>query len=117
MVGCGRCEDWFHGECVGLNLAQAQQMEVDDKEYICAKCCAEEEKMDVTETDVSSENQKANLYQDPKALEEDKTMMTECPSLPQEKSKPSDDTMKNKEHKVKISKKVSMTIWCLSSLV
>lgn len=44
MVGCGRCEDWFHGECVGLNLAQAQQMEVDDKEYICAKCCAEEEK-------------------------------------------------------------------------
>lgn len=107
MVGCGRCEDWFHGECVGLNLAQAQQMEVDDKEYICAKCCAEEEKMDVTEADVSSENQKANLYQDPKALEEDKTMMTECPSLPQEKSKPNDDTMKNKEHKVKISKKIS----------
>ncbi|XP_056421783.1 PHD finger protein 3 isoform X2 [Hyla sarda] len=106
MVGCGRCDDWFHGECVGLTLAQAQQMEVDDKEYICAKCCAEEEKMDITETDLSSDNQKTSLHQDVKSLENDKTMITESHSLPQEKSKPSDDTMKNKEHKVKISKKI-----------
>ncbi|XP_073425500.1 PHD finger protein 3 [Dendrobates tinctorius] len=106
MVGCGRCDDWFHGECVGLSLAQAQQMEVDDKEYICAKCCAEEEKMDI-ETDVSSDNQKSDLPQDLKMLENDKTMITECHSLPPEKYKPSEDTLKNKEHKVKISKKIS----------
>ncbi|MGH0160716.1 UNVERIFIED_CONTAM: hypothetical protein FKN15_062297 [Acipenser sinensis] len=44
MVGCGRCDDWFHGDCVGLGLAQAQQMEQEDQEYVCLKCCAEEDK-------------------------------------------------------------------------
>ncbi|XP_072354494.1 uncharacterized protein phf3 isoform X2 [Scyliorhinus torazame] len=44
MVGCGRCDDWFHGECVGLTLSQAQQLEKEDKEYICLKCCAMEDK-------------------------------------------------------------------------
>ncbi|XP_067840146.1 PHD finger protein 3 isoform X2 [Heptranchias perlo] len=44
MVGCGRCDDWFHGECVGLTLAQAQQLEKEDKEYVCLKCCAVEDK-------------------------------------------------------------------------
>ncbi|KAM3930383.1 PHD finger protein 3 [Leptodactylus fuscus] len=106
MVGCGRCDDWFHGECVGLNLAQAQQMEMDDKEYICAKCCAEEEKMDITETNISNDNHKSDLQQDIKSSESNKTIMTECHSLPQEKTKPVDDSMKNKDHKVKISKKI-----------
>ncbi|KAJ8264699.1 hypothetical protein GJAV_G00152730 [Gymnothorax javanicus] len=41
MVGCGRCDDWFHGECVGLDLAKAQRMEAEDQEYVCLKCCAE----------------------------------------------------------------------------
>lgn len=43
-MGCGRCDDWFHGECVGLDLAKAQQMEKEDQEYVCLKCCAEEDK-------------------------------------------------------------------------
>uniref|UniRef100_A0AAY5EJJ7 PHD finger protein 3 n=1 Tax=Electrophorus electricus TaxID=8005 RepID=A0AAY5EJJ7_ELEEL len=42
MVGCGRCDDWFHGDCVGLDLAKVQQMEKDDQEYVCLKCCANE---------------------------------------------------------------------------
>ncbi|XP_064180518.1 PHD finger protein 3-like [Anguilla rostrata] len=44
MVGCGRCDDWFHGECVGLDLAKAQKMEQEDQEYVCLKCCAEEDR-------------------------------------------------------------------------
>ncbi|KAJ8416025.1 hypothetical protein AAFF_G00380470 [Aldrovandia affinis] len=44
MVGCGRCDDWFHGECVRLDLAKAQQMEQEDQEYVCLKCCAEEDR-------------------------------------------------------------------------
>lgn len=42
MVGCGRCDDWFHGDCVGLDLAKVQQMEKEDQEYVCLKCCADE---------------------------------------------------------------------------
>ncbi|KAG7276959.1 hypothetical protein CRUP_016449 [Coryphaenoides rupestris] len=42
MVGCGRCEDWFHGDCVGLDLAKVQEMEEEDQMYVCLKCCADE---------------------------------------------------------------------------
>ena len=42
MVGCGRCDDWFHGDCVGLDLAKVQEMEEEDQMYVCLKCCAEE---------------------------------------------------------------------------
>ncbi len=42
-MGCGHCDDWFHGDCVGLDLAKVQQMEKEDQEYVCLKCCAEED--------------------------------------------------------------------------
>lgn len=44
MVGCGRCDDWFHGDCVGLDLAKVQQMEKHDQDYVCLKCCAHDDK-------------------------------------------------------------------------
>ncbi|XP_021170351.2 PHD finger protein 3 isoform X1 [Fundulus heteroclitus] len=44
MVGCGRCEDWFHGDCVGLDLAKVREMEEEDQMYVCLKCCEEESK-------------------------------------------------------------------------
>ncbi|KAA0718215.1 PHD finger protein 3 [Triplophysa tibetana] len=43
MVGCGRCNDWFHWDCVGLDPTKVQQMEKEDQEYVCLKCCAEED--------------------------------------------------------------------------
>lgn len=42
MVGCGRCEDWFHGDCVGLDLTKVREMEEEDQMYVCLKCCEEE---------------------------------------------------------------------------
>lgn len=44
MVGCGRCEDWFHGDCVGLDLAKVREMEEENQMYVCLKCCEEESK-------------------------------------------------------------------------
>ncbi|KAK5602372.1 hypothetical protein CRENBAI_012929 [Crenichthys baileyi] len=44
MVGCGRCDDWFHGDCVGLDLAKVREMEEEDQMYVCIKCCEEESK-------------------------------------------------------------------------
>lgn len=43
MVGCGRCDDWFHGDCVGLDLDKVQQMEQEDQEYVCLRCCDDED--------------------------------------------------------------------------
>ncbi|XP_061692893.1 PHD finger protein 3 isoform X2 [Syngnathoides biaculeatus] len=44
MVGCGRCDDWFHGDCVGLDLLKVREMEEEDQMYVCLKCCEEESK-------------------------------------------------------------------------
>ncbi|XP_069462293.1 PHD finger protein 3 isoform X2 [Ambystoma mexicanum] len=44
MVGCWGCDDWFHSDCVGMSLSQAQQMRDDGKEYICLKCSVDENK-------------------------------------------------------------------------
>ncbi|CAH7224021.1 PHD finger protein 3 isoform X2 [Phodopus roborovskii] len=104
MVGCGRCDDWFHGDCVGLSLSQAQQMGEEDKEYVCVRCCAEEDK----KTDISD----TDILEDPTTVEahsEEKTM--ECEKLgsskhmvANDKNKYVDDTAK---HKVKILKRES----------
>ncbi|CAK6951633.1 PHD finger protein 3 [Scomber scombrus] len=42
MVGCGRCDDWFHGDCVGLDLTKVSEMEEEDQMYVCLKCCEDE---------------------------------------------------------------------------
>lgn len=66
MVGCGRCDDWFHGDCVGLDLAKVQQMEKEDQEYVCLKCCAEEDgKTGAQSTEQSDEKLSTKQKQKP----------------------------------------------------
>ncbi|XP_052468615.1 PHD finger protein 3-like [Carassius gibelio] len=66
MVGCGRCEDWFHGDCVGLDLSKVQQMEKEDQEYVCLKCCAEDNgKVDAQAKGQSDEKSSAKQKQRP----------------------------------------------------
>ncbi|XP_069159094.1 PHD finger protein 3 isoform X1 [Procambarus clarkii] len=38
MICCDKCEDWFHGSCVGVTKAIGQQMEEDGQEWVCPKC-------------------------------------------------------------------------------
>ncbi|XP_068211222.1 death-inducer obliterator 1-like isoform X2 [Palaemon carinicauda] len=38
MICCDRCEDWFHGTCVGISKAMGQQMEDERQEWVCPKC-------------------------------------------------------------------------------
>ncbi|XP_054268596.1 CXXC-type zinc finger protein 1-like [Macrosteles quadrilineatus] len=35
MIGCEKCDGWFHGECIGLDEADAQQI----KKWYCFDCC------------------------------------------------------------------------------
>uniref|UniRef100_A0A8C5T3S2 PHD finger protein 3 n=1 Tax=Malurus cyaneus samueli TaxID=2593467 RepID=A0A8C5T3S2_9PASS len=108
MVGCGRCDDWFHGDCVGLSLSQAQQMGEEDKEYVCVKCCAEEDKkmecfdQNVSDTQVKPENKEE------KASECEKLGISKqtptCNLNTTEKMKQTEDAGK---HKVKIFRRES----------
>ncbi|CAL4122411.1 unnamed protein product, partial [Meganyctiphanes norvegica] len=38
MICCDKCEDWFHGSCVGITKAMGQQMENESQEWVCPKC-------------------------------------------------------------------------------
>ncbi|KAM6355669.1 PHD finger protein 3 isoform 1-T3 [Podargus strigoides] len=110
MVGCGRCDDWFHGDCVGLSLSQAQQMSDEDKEYVCVKCCAEEDKkMECSDQSVPDTQVKLEFPREEKAIECDKPgMLKQAPTcnlnVTTEKTKQMEDTGK---HKVKIFRRES----------
>ena len=38
MICCDKCEDWFHGKCVGVTRAMGRQLEIKGLEWICPKC-------------------------------------------------------------------------------
>ncbi|NXP35147.1 PHF3 protein, partial [Leiothrix lutea] len=108
MVGCGRCDDWFHGDCVGLSLSQAQQMGEEDKEYVCVKCCAEEDK--------KMESSDQNVPDTQVKLEHKEEKAVECEKLGVSKQTPTCNlnttTEKTKmeetgKHKVKIFRRES----------
>ncbi|XP_069000949.1 PHD finger protein 3 [Embiotoca jacksoni] len=66
MVGCGRCDDWFHGDCVGLDLTKVHEMEEEDQMYVCLKCCEEESKKAEPEPPSAPEVQAKTEVQDQK---------------------------------------------------
>ncbi|XP_048153534.1 PHD finger protein 3 isoform X2 [Corvus hawaiiensis] len=108
MVGCGRCDDWFHGDCVGLSLSQAQQMGEEDKEYVCVKCCAEEDKkMECFDQNVPDTQVKLE-HKEEKAIECEKLGVSKqtatCNQNTTEKTKQTEDIGK---HKVKIFRRES----------
>nr|XP_027310850.2 PHD finger protein 3 isoform X1 [Anas platyrhynchos] len=110
MVGCGRCDDWFHGDCVGLSLSQAQQMGEEDKEYVCVKCCAEEDKKaECFDQSLLDTQVKLESHREEKAIECEKPGMSkQAPpcnlNLTTEKTKQAEDAGK---HKVKIFRRES----------
>lgn len=111
MVGCGRCDDWFHGDCVGLSLSQAQQMGEEDKEYVCVKCCAEEDKrIECLDQSVPDSQVKTEIHREEKESQCEKLGMSkQTPTcnlnVTTEKTKQMEDTGK---HKVKIFRRVCL---------
>lgn len=42
MICCDKCEDWFHGTCVGVTRAMGRQLEAKGLEWICPNCVRQE---------------------------------------------------------------------------
>ncbi|XP_047626629.1 death-inducer obliterator 1 isoform X2 [Phacochoerus africanus] len=38
MICCDRCEEWFHGDCVGISEARGRLLERNGEDYICPHC-------------------------------------------------------------------------------
>ncbi|NWU71425.1 PHF3 protein, partial [Pterocles burchelli] len=108
MVGCGRCDDWFHGDCVGLSLSQAQRMGEEDKEYVCVKCCAEEDKkMECVDQSVPDTQVRPEIPREANECEKQgmsKQTPTYSLNVTAEKPKQTEDAGK---HKVKIFRRES----------
>jgi len=42
-IGCDRCQNWYHGRCVGILQSEANQIDV----YVCPQCQSTEDAMTV----------------------------------------------------------------------
>ncbi|EFX65710.1 hypothetical protein DAPPUDRAFT_37832, partial [Daphnia pulex] len=38
MICCDKCEEWFHGTCVGITRSMGRELELKKLEWICPKC-------------------------------------------------------------------------------
>merc|ERR1739838_1246359 len=38
MICCDLCDEWYHGECVGITKAMGRDMEKYGVDYVCPKC-------------------------------------------------------------------------------
>lgn len=38
MICCDRCQEWFHGDCVGISEKRGRLMEKNGEDYICPNC-------------------------------------------------------------------------------
>ncbi|NXF91171.1 PHF3 protein, partial [Eubucco bourcierii] len=103
MVGCGRCDDWFHGDCVGLSLAQAQRLGEEDKEYVCLRCCAEEDSRMESSAQPEAPG-RADLQREERGPEGDRAAGPKQTPPGAEKSKQAEDAGK---HRVKIFRRES----------
>ncbi|GFR82300.1 CXXC-type zinc finger protein 1 [Elysia marginata] len=39
MIGCDHCEEWYHGDCIGITAEDARHI----KRYYCDACIGHEE--------------------------------------------------------------------------
>ena len=42
-IGCDRCQNWYHGRCVGILQSEANHIDV----YVCPQCQSTEDAMTV----------------------------------------------------------------------
>jgi hypothetical protein len=38
MICCDRCNEWFHGDCVGITVEAGMEMDANEEDYICPVC-------------------------------------------------------------------------------
>ncbi|KAJ7332137.1 hypothetical protein JRQ81_014317 [Phrynocephalus forsythii] len=60
MICCDRCEEWFHGNCVGISEARGRLLERNGEDYICPNCTILQVQ---DETVVETEQQETGLGQ------------------------------------------------------
>ncbi|RDD44717.1 PHD finger protein 3 [Trichoplax sp. H2] len=60
MICCDRCEEWYHGSCVGINAVKARIMEEQKEDFICTKCLQTSNQVDPLPIQVSRKDDQAS---------------------------------------------------------
>uniref|UniRef100_A0A4W4FHI6 PHD-type domain-containing protein n=1 Tax=Electrophorus electricus TaxID=8005 RepID=A0A4W4FHI6_ELEEL len=58
MICCDRCEEWFHGDCVGITEARGRLMERNSEDYVCPNCTGRKAQTTKPSASAGSENGK-----------------------------------------------------------
>ncbi|XP_078093031.1 death-inducer obliterator 1-like isoform X2 [Mustelus asterias] len=61
MICCDRCEEWFHGDCVGISMARGRLLERNGEDYICPDCSPSPSKGGTTEMKPGQQESKSVL--------------------------------------------------------
>lgn len=51
-IGCDRCQDWFHGRCVGISKTEADSIDM----YICPNCQQKEQANPIAQKELTQED-------------------------------------------------------------
>lgn len=43
MIGCDNCEEWYHGDCIGVTQKDAEQI----KHFYCASCREQDQSLEI----------------------------------------------------------------------
>ncbi|XP_059837018.1 death-inducer obliterator 1-like isoform X2 [Hypanus sabinus] len=61
MICCDRCEEWFHGDCVGITMARGRLLERNGEDYICPDCSPPTKTLGAIETKSGQQEVKTAL--------------------------------------------------------
>lgn len=45
MICCDSCQEWFHGDCVGINETQGHEIGKKGQQFICPPCTAKKQRL------------------------------------------------------------------------
>lgn len=117
MICCDRCEEWFHGDCVGISEARGRLLERNGEDYICPNC---------TILQVQDEPNSETTDQQEARLQPADTDSTDCTSIGTIEQKSSEDQgIKGRiekaanpsgKKKLKIFQPVSIASWLSDDL-
>ncbi|KAJ8370661.1 hypothetical protein SKAU_G00106890 [Synaphobranchus kaupii] len=60
MICCDRCEEWFHGDCVGITEARGRLLERNGEDYSCPSCTLQRSQTAATKS--SEETKQASSW-------------------------------------------------------
>ncbi|KAF0295039.1 Death-inducer obliterator 1 [Amphibalanus amphitrite] len=81
MICCDKCEDWFHGNCVGVTRAMGAQMEEEGRDWVCPLCKRKQKQREAAEREAATLARQAARAKAQAAHSPRKTVRLKAPTV------------------------------------